>query len=163
MRIRTSFEPTTDEKNYFSDLGIYRTCSFFRIHCGNLTMIAFSRKISALKKVVACGTFEIGQMSKFYKFTCSLRRIDRSLCKISTVRVESNSRTRKFSSYSYVVESPYEKIRTPCDSLAEFIWKDVDKWSDRVAIVSNICNFGRRSGVVKGRRGDCEVPEVRLM
>lgn len=34
-----------------------------------------------------------------------------------------------------LLTSPFRDIKAPCDSLVEFIWKDVDKWSSHIAIV----------------------------
>lgn len=48
---------------------------------------------------------------------------------------------RKCSS-ARLLTSPYRDIRAPCDSLVDFIWKDVNKWSSHTAIVRfNFCFY----------------------
>lgn len=47
-----------------------------------------------------------------------------------------------------LLTSPYRDIKAPCNSLAEFIWKDVDKWSSHTAIVRFHFYFDQASCII---------------
>lgn len=36
----------------------------------------------------------------------------------------------------FIVKSPYSDVELPEVNLADYVWKDVDKWPDNVALVS---------------------------
>ena len=36
----------------------------------------------------------------------------------------------------HIVKSPYSQVEIPEMNLADFVWKDVDKWPERTALVN---------------------------
>ena len=41
----------------------------------------------------------------------------------------------------FIVKSPYSDVEIPEMNLADYVWKDVDKWPERTALVSFFSNI----------------------
>ena len=41
----------------------------------------------------------------------------------------------------FIIRSPYSDVEIPEVNLADFVWKDVDKWPENVALVSILFKY----------------------
>ena len=41
----------------------------------------------------------------------------------------------------FIIRSPYSDVEIPETNLADFVWQNVDKWPENVALVSNFNLF----------------------